>query len=440
MSSSAAGEAVVIGASVAGILAAKALTGSFRSVSLVDRDVLPAKPVVRRGSPQARHSHLLLVRGRLAMEELFPGLTDDLVARGGLLVDKHDQSFVVAEGARLLPAPSDLRVVAVSRPVLETYLRERVAALPGVRIVERCEAIGLVATADNATVTGVRVKDIDGVDQRVLPADLVVDASGRSNRSMAWLSDLGYDPPVEDEVRAGVVYATREYRRTADDGDLALMMIAATPSSPKGAGCIAAEGDRWVCTLFGMREHAPPEGNDGFEAFAATLASPAVHDMLRRSEPLGDVVRMRLPASTRRRYERLRRFPDGYVAIGDAVCNLNATYGQGMTVAALEALALRACLRRGRDGLPRRYFRAVARIVDVPWQLSTAGDLRFPWVEGERTAMAGVLGRYVARLHVAARGDAYLTYRFLRVVNMVSHPGRLFGPDVVVRVLRSRRT
>lgn len=445
------GHALVVGASIAGLLAARVLQESFDRVTVVDRDELPDSPVTRRGVPQAVHSHGLLARGREILEELYPGITARLVEQGAILSDMQRQNRFVAEGGPIAAAPSDIRAVAVSRQLLEHEVRAHTAALPGVTIRDRCEVIGLT-TKDGTAVTGIRLRRVDsggGRDagdgqsdgpaaEEAVPADLVVDATGRSNRGPTWLREIGYDAPPEDVVRSGGVYVTREYRRTAADGDRVATVVAMTPALPRGAGVIAAEGDRWVCTLVGMNEHAPPVEPEAFEAFAATLPTPDVHDMMRRSEPLSEVVRMRLAPSTRRRYERLARVPDGFVAIGDSLCHFNPTYGQGMAIAALEAIALRDALRHGRAGLPRRYFRSVAKGIDLPWQTSAMGDLRFPWVEGRRTRAFTMFNRYFTRITRASADDPRVAYTFLRVMNLLAPPATLFGPRMVVRVLRRR--
>jgi hypothetical protein len=179
----------------------------------------------------------------------------------------------------------------------------------------------------------------------------------------------------------------------------------------------------------------PPTDPDGFAAFAATLPAPDVFEVVANAEPLGEVLPARYPASVRRRYERLDRFPDGYLVTGDAVCGFNPVYGQGMSVAALEALALRDCLRDGPAGLAPRFFAEVARIVDIPWGIAVGSDLRFPWIQGARTAKVRLVNAYLARFHLAAERDPVLGRAFLRVVNLIDRPEGLLHPALAARVL-----
>jgi hypothetical protein len=192
-----------------------------------------------------------------------------------------------------------------------------------------------------------------------------------------------------------------------------------------------------MVTLVGILGDHPPTDPDGFLGFARSLQSPDIHETIRDAEPLDDPVAFRFPASVRHRYERLRRLPDGLLVVGDAVCSFNPIYGQGMSVAALEALALRRHLQRGAAPQPRRFFRDLARVVDVPWDIAVGGDLVFPAVQGRRTLKVRLVNAYLARLHAAAAHDASLAGAFLRVAGLITRPESLLRPSVVLRVLRA---
>ena len=430
--------AVVLGASMAGLTAARILADAYERVTVLGRDPLPAGAAHRKGVPQSRHAHGLLAGGRAALEELFPGLTDELVANGALTGDLQADTRWYNQGLRLCQAPSDLRALAVSRPLLEQCVRDRVRVLGNVRLVDRCDAAGLAATPDGRRVRGVRIiRRTDGSAEEMLEADLVLDATGRGSRSPVWLEEFGYPRPAEEEVRIGVAYASRIYRRRPDhlDGDRAAV-IAATGEHQRGGVLLSMEGDRWIVTLFGYLGQRPPTDPDGFTAFAATLPAPDIFEVICDAEPLGEVLSTRYPASVRRRYEQLDRFPEGYLVTGDLVCGFNPVYGQGMSVAALEALALRECLQDGpAAGLATRFFARVARIVDIPWGIAVGSDLRFPGVQGARTAKVRFVNAYLARFHLSAAADPVLGRAFLRVVNLMDFPESLLRPALALRVL-----
>jgi 2-polyprenyl-6-methoxyphenol hydroxylase-like FAD-dependent oxidoreductase len=430
--------AVVVGASMGGLVAAAVLSEAYEHVTVVERDVLDGTAEPRRGVPQGRHAHGLLARGREVLEDFFPGLTDELTGLGAGSIDLQSGFRWINGGRLLCQEPSGLVGLGVSRPLLESRVRARVLALPNVSLIDGCDATGLASTADRHRVTGLRILRRTGNStEEVLDADLVVDASGRGSRGPQWLEALGYRAPEVEQVHIGLAYASRWYRR--DPGDPVGVAIGATTANPRGGVMINQEGDRWMVSIGGILGDAAPLDHEGFTAFAATLPSRAIHDVIRNAEPLSEAARFRYPASTRRRYERLSRFPDGYLAFGDAISSFNPVYGQGMTVAALEAVELRTCLGEGTADLAGRFFRRAARIVDTPWDISVGADLRFPEVEGRRTAKVRMVNGYLERLHVAAERDATVGRTFLRVINMIDPPERLMAPGTALRVLRGSR-
>jgi 2-polyprenyl-6-methoxyphenol hydroxylase-like FAD-dependent oxidoreductase len=428
--------AVVIGASMAGLLAARVLSETYERVTLLDRDTWPDRPEPRGGVPHGRHAHGLLARGSEILDELFPGLTADLVAAGAVAGDlQHDVRWYFADGP-LAQAPSRLRGVAVSRPFLEYEVRRRVDARPGITIEPGRVVRDLTYDAPTRRVTGVLVAAV-GTDEptTTLAADLVVDASGRNSRTPQWLRELDYPTPREEKVRVDVSYTTRHFRRDPGSaGDALAVVVAASPDSARGGALIGQEGDRWILTLGGYHGDRAPVELTAFRARAAELA-PEFGEVARTAEPLDAGRYFRFPASVRRRYEKLRRFPERFVVLGDAVCSFNPVYGQGMSVAAEEALRLRDCLAAGVDRLGPRFFGAITSTVDVPWQVAAGADLDLPGTPGRPSLPARLVNRYVRRLHRAARGDDDLAAAFLRVANLKAPPPSLMRPDRLARVL-----
>ncbi|ALG08442.1 NAD(P)/FAD-dependent oxidoreductase [Kibdelosporangium phytohabitans] len=429
--------AAVIGASMAGLLAARVLSESHEKVFLLDRDDLPEAVVARQGVPQARHLHGLLARGRDVLEGLFPGLSEEFLAAGATRVDIQGDIQWTIDGRRMCRATSGLVGLSMSRALLEATVRARVRALPNVELLPRRVADGLIATAGR--VHGVRVTELaNGNAGNELTADLVVDASGRGSRSPAWLRELGYQCPPEDRVKIGIAYATRRFRRlpghlSGRRGAVVNMSL----DNPRGGGVSCEENDQWIVTLAGVLGDDPPLDPSGFADFAASLPDPRILEVIEHAEPIGDALRARFPASVRRRYERLTRFPEGYVVMGDAVCSFNPIYGQGMTVAAEQALVLRDCVQAGTDAVGRRFFRRTAKVLAVPWSMATSGDLRFGGVEGPRPLPVRLSNRYLRPLSIALEQDPAVGRALLRVANLIDRPQRIVAPDILFRVLRA---
>lgn len=429
--------AVVLGAGIAGLLTARVLADAYRTVAVCDRDAVPPIGAHRRGVPQAWHVHGLHPRGRQVLDEFFPGLTARLIEQGAVTGDALGDSRWQLSGHQLGQVDIGLPVLMASRPFLEGHVRAQVSALPNVTIVECTDVVGLTTTADRRRVTGVRVHGNVAGGERAVPADLVVDATGRGSRTPLWLSELGYPQPAVDRVDIGIGYATRLYRlRSGALGTDIAIATGGTPANPRGGALVAIEGGRHMLTLHGILGDHPPTDPAGFEAFAATLQFPDIADALRDAEPVTNPVQFRFPASVRHRYEQLRRFPAALLLIGDAVCSFNPVYAQGMTVAALQARTLRQLLTRGRIPTPRRYFAAIARTVNTPWDIGVGADLAFPNVSGARTAKIRMINSYLPKLHAAAATDVTLGRAFIRVMGMLDRPETLLRPDLVLRVLR----
>ena len=424
--------AIVIGGSMSGMLAARVLADHFAEVVLFDRDAFPQRCENRKGVPQGQHAHALLSSGREVLEQLFPGFRDELFGQGALRGSY--QSVRWFDNGVYHTRFDGLEALLVSRPCLEAHVRNRLAALPTVRLTERADVESLVV--DNGNVTGVNVRFATG-DTSVHPADLVVDASGRGSQSPAWLERMGVPRPQEEAVRVGLGYATRMYRRKSEhlNGDLAVICPSAPPAK-RGGVALALEGDRWMVTLFGMLGEYPPTDEPGFLEFARSLPAPDVHEVIAHAEPITELIPFKFPQSTRRRYESVDRFPGGYLVFGDAVCSFNPIYGQGMSAAALQATALDKCLRAGEATLAKSFFAAASKVIDAPWTMAVGGDLRYDGVEGARSGMITFVNWYIGKLHIAAAGDPIVARAFHRVANLLDPPPSLMQPSIAFRILK----
>jgi 2-polyprenyl-6-methoxyphenol hydroxylase-like FAD-dependent oxidoreductase len=449
MAGSEPGRAVVIGASMAGLLAARVLSGRFGEVVVVERDRLPDGPEFRNGVPQSRHAHALLRKGLEVLDRLFPGFSAELEAAGAVpLEPPRDLPWLNSAGwsGRFT---AGVRALSASRELMESVVRDRLKATPNVAFRTRSEVIGLTAVQGRAT--GVLVRERDGsrpdsVPATELTADLVVEASGRMSKVPEWLEQLGFERPRQTIINSHLGYASRVFR-PARQFDWKGLLIGATPDVPTGAVILPLEGDRWMVTLGGYgRAYQPPIDEAGYSEFIRNLRTPVLFQALREAEPLGPIYGYARTENVRRHYEELSRRLDRLVVVGDAACCFNPIYGQGMSVAGLEALALEDCLRKPADSgsldrVTGSAQKAIASAGDNAWLMATGEDLRYPTTEGGKEGTGRVeraIQRYIQRVLLRSNHDQVVCRAFTRVSHLLDPPSALFKPNVVARVLASR--
>jgi 2-polyprenyl-6-methoxyphenol hydroxylase-like FAD-dependent oxidoreductase len=438
--------AAVLGASMAGLVAARALAEFFETVTVVERDALSDTADHRRGVPQGRQIHGLLLSGAQALEELFPGILDELVEAGAPSMDYRDLSRLhfnmgghlavqsgSAEGLRAL------RAYTPSRPFLESHVRRRVRAIPNIAFVDNHDVADLTSNTSCDRITGARIVSRLSHAESELSAELVVDATGRGARTPAMLERLGYARPVEDDVVIHLMYSSQLLRMAPEALHESGCIVAPVPGRPTGMAILRYEHDTVMFAVFGMAGIDPPVGWSAMCAFAEQLAPAHLLAAIRAAEPLGETAQHRFPSSRWRRYDKARLLPEGLLVVGDAVCSFNPIYGQGMTVAALEALALRNCLYQGTTDLPRRFFRASAKPIGQAWQLAAGGDLSLPEIEGAAPLSTRLLNGYVDRLLTAAEYDTAAFEQFLKVAWLVDSPIRLLRPSMMWRAASANR-
>lgn len=442
--------AVVIGTSMAGLLAGRVLSDHFECVTLIERDRLPEDAEARRGVPQGQHIHVLLKKGASLLTELFPDLPAALAQRGAPYLDTIADVRWYHFGVWKARFPSNIKGYSQSRPFLEQCVRRCLAAKANVRFIDQCEVTQLCANDDNSRVTGVHLRHRNGeCSEEELAADLVVDASGRGSQAPQWLLSLGYEHVRESRVKIDIGYASRIYRRPRGLSlDWKVLVIYPTPPDGKRAGYVVPiEDNCWIVSLTGWLRNYPPSDEAGFLDYARSLPESSLYEVIKDAEPLTAIAAHRFPANQRRHYERMSRFPEGLIILGDAVCSFNPIYGQGMTTAALEASILHECLRQQQRshirghvaGLAQHFQKAIAKVVDGPWLLATNEDFRYPETEGHRPPGMHLLNWYTGRLHELVSSYHVATLRFYEVLHMLKHPIALFDLRILFAVLFKSR-
>lgn len=429
------GHAVVVGASISGLLTARVLADGFDRVTVIERDDLPGQPSPRDGAPQARQPHVLQEAGRAIIEDLLPGYGDDLVSEGGLIIDAASDFNFYDEDGYVAHPDTRMPIYAGSRPLLEYVIRKRVTELAPVELRSGTRVVDYLTDEIGTTVTGVQVLGTDGGEMS-LSADLTVDATGRTSRTPRWLESQGYETPTVAEVNVDLAYSTTSVER--DPNDRRAFWAPASPPYTRGGGALPIENGRWQMVMHGVHGDDPPQDAAEFREFASTLQISELDEILDSHEILSDDIDYYpFPSNRRRYYEELDRFPNGLVVVGDAIASYNPIYGQGMSVAALHALVLHHTLaENGLDDLALEFFDDVESIVDVAWMMAVGADFQFPETTGPKPRGTGLMGWYLSRLTRKAHRDAELSERFLRVIMMENPPTTLFRPSVIWRVLK----
>ncbi len=453
--------AVVAGGSISGLLAGSVLARYFDEVLIVERDEQPAGSCPRRGVPQAAHPHVLLAQGRIWLEGLLPGIGAELLGAGALRVRWPEDVRWHASGGRCAPRiETGVYSYSSSRGLIEQQIRQRVMQIPNVTLRFGAQAQGLTLDSDGRKVIGLRTRRLhaDADSDELVSADLVVDAMGRASRASEWLGALGKAPPPVSIVQPYAGYASclvslPQHRWP----DAALLLVREPSGAGRAGGLYRIEGDRFIATVVGVERDYPPTDFAGMLAFARTLPSRALHDVLQHAEPLGEVANFRRTENRLVHYEQGTAPIEGFIVLGDAACAFNPVYSQGMAIAALAAVTLRKCLSAQpagaapRVGFTRSFQRALARANKVSWQLSSSADVEHARASAktEHARASGhaarlpwsltVRHRLLARVLASALERPRVTRAFVEVMNLVRSPWCLLHPRLIVEWLRPRK-
>lgn len=445
--------AIVIGSSIAGLSAAQVLSQHFDEVTLIDRDRVSDKAEVRKGVPQGYHAHLLLRRGLDILEQHFPGLTAELSAKTAQTMNFGSDARFYVFGRFRKAYHSNIETIACSRPMLESSVYRRILKNPRVKIIAETEVVGLCVDDSGTKATGVQLRSRTNHNEMEryssLDADLIVDTSGRDSHAPEWLEAANYPAPEEEVVNGLAGYASRMYEPPAHfDGSWKTIFVQpSAPGGKRGGVIVPMENGHWQVLLLGAGGEYPPTDEEGFMEYARSLPTPEFYNAIKDAKPISPIYGYRRTENRIRYYDKLSRYLEHFLVMGDSVCCFNPMYGQGMSVASMESLELAACLSEHMKthapgdfkGLAQAFQKRVGNVIAMPWQLASGEDRR--WISDDKpSAATRFMQWYIENLTHASLHNPAVTEAFYRVQNMLDAPTALFHPVVMARVFMTRLT
>ncbi len=436
--------AVIIGGSLAGLLMGRVLANHFERVTIVERDAYPDQPLPRKGVPHSRFPHTLMMRGQQILEELFPGLKAELIKLGAIELDNMKELAFLTPAGWAIRFDSNLMLLSYSRDLLDWSIRRRCATLANVQFSTQTSVTGLLTNAEHTKIIGIslhRYKDVNTELSEELYADLIVDASGKASRTPQWLQALGYESPPETEVNAFVGYAARIYQPPPNlSVDWKMLFIpSAPPQHTRGGAICPIEGGRWVVGLVGGDGDYPPTDEPGFLAFARSLPSPALADAIEQATPLTPIYAYYGNENRQRHYDQYSH-PSHLIVVGHAACLLNPTYGQAMTVAALEAITVDKFFQhhaiKDIDARTPILQKQLAKAHRETWSMAIGVDYRYKSAQAKpRTAITRFVNWYWDQLMELTVERATVRRTSSEVLHLLKPSIALFQPSILAQVL-----
>jgi 2-polyprenyl-6-methoxyphenol hydroxylase-like FAD-dependent oxidoreductase len=439
--------AIVIGAGMGGLAAAKALANHFGQVTVLDRDSLPSQAEPRIGTAQSKHTHALIAGGLKALSILFPGFEEDVHKAGAVKMRVGLEACMERPGYDPFPARDlGFDVYSASRPLFELVTRRKIEKQENIELLPKSRVTELIASQDGSSITGVRWESSDG-QVHTLHADIIVDASGRATLTIELLNAQGLPRPKETEIGIDQAYSTAIFERPATTlpNWKSMIVLPSAPTSSRGGFLFPIEDNKWIVTAGGNHGDAPPGDFTGFLEFLKSLRTPTIYNAVKDAQPVGEIARFILPSSVRRHFEKIQTFPRGLLVIGDGVCRFNPVFGQGMSVAAQEAvvldrlLATRAVGQGGVGELALNFFAACQDVLETPWAVAMS-DFVYPKTRGQRPADFGQRIQYGIALTRLASEDPAVHKLTTEVNHLLKPQSALREPELAKRVMERMTT
>jgi 2-polyprenyl-6-methoxyphenol hydroxylase-like FAD-dependent oxidoreductase len=434
-------KAVIVGGSIAGLTAAKALAPYFDEIIICEADAPVSGVSPRKGVPQGRHVHGLLKGGGDALTELFPNLPDQLAARGARSADFCNEVRWYLNKRWMLRFPGNLPIYFQTRPLLEACIRENIEALPQVKFRYQSKVTDLILDEDQHRVTGVSVQK-SGEEPVIISADLVIEATGRGSFLPRWLKTNNFGTVPLSETYVDLGYASCQLRLSDDPARdwTSLLIYPSGPDETKGCTLVQVENETWLLTLAGYHNDHPPSDKEGFLEFAKNLPRREVYKAVNEAEFLSEISLHKFPASIRRHYNRLPRFPLGLIPVGDSNVSLNPLFGQGMSVAVMSVRDLHHFLENCDiqadaevENLQAKFFNRIDSIFKTPWDLAMGQDFKYKLTRGKPPF--GYRIKNILKSFILRSSATDIATRFYEVVHLVEKESSFYRPFRMLKIL-----
>jgi flavin-dependent dehydrogenase len=455
-------KAIVIGGGIAGLLAARILSGHFSKTIVLEKDRYPKQKGPRNGTPQANHIHVFLVKGMQTILDLFPGIEEKLLSQGGHKIDVISKAKFKFPTGWARNFNSDMNTIVCSRQLLEYTIRQEILEKYfNVKIIENARVIGLVTATDSEQkiITGVNViygngnNDDDEIKKTTTTnANLVVDASGRRSETPIWFEKIGLEKPNETKINSFIGYAGRRVQLLSTQSSPLLsnykvvVVFTNPPNNPRMVVMTEIEDNQWQLGLLGIGKTYPPTDEKGFLDFAKELGVEDVYKIVRDAKPMSNIYGYREDGSRLYHYEKIKKWPKNFIVLGDAVSAFNPIYAQGVTVAAIQSKILDNLLYKYKKnnaeaalkkGFETKFQREIAKLNSLPWLLGTSEDLRWSTTEANKkmNPFSKIIQRYSKHVILLTPNSRLATKSFLEMLHMVKSPAVLFHPLLIAQVL-----
>ncbi|TPV42239.1 FAD-dependent oxidoreductase [Bacillus dicomae] len=436
-------KAIVIGGSMAGKLAAKALSSAFKEVIILEAGERWDGKASRKRVPQSNHPHVLLKGGEKAIEELFPNITNELIEAGSIVNNFTRDLKWHQFGLWKQPFIGEVHMIQQSRPMLESHIQKRIERVSNITTKYETLVEALLVDEKRYKVCGVKARYLDTGLYEEFHADIVVDASGFGSKGIEWLRE--YDIEVQEEkVRIDLFYATRMFKLKENEKlDCCNMMMSPSfPESPYGVLIQTIEDNRYFVTFSGYADEKAPQTDDEFYNFAENLSIRNVTDFLNSAEAITDIKIYKIPFQVRRRFDLVTNMPEGLLVVGDAHCRFDPVFGQGVSVAAMEAHQLQLLLQRSKKldkAFIQQFYKKTANIIQTPWEMTTTEISRHPQLKRKLTIKQKFQLWYTKQIYQLSATDSDVYIRLVKVMNLIRSPFHLFHPKVLLAVLLKRK-